>query len=179
MSQAKHEHPVGAFAMQQRGWLLAKARNMCRNATDAEDLVQETLLRFIQTFERAEPLPSERTCAAWMVTTLTNLFYMQCRKQRVHEQSAKDPQLSNEAVVEPELPVQKPADTITNEQFAQALEKLSPKVRTTFEMHAAGKKYQDIAQSLGVPVGTVAKRLYDARAKLREVLQSSFSSWVN
>src|SRR5690242_10546130 len=69
MSQAKHGHPAGAFALQQRGWLLAKARNMCRNANDAEDLVQETLLRFIQTFERVESLPSERTCAAWMVTT--------------------------------------------------------------------------------------------------------------
>lgn len=179
MSQAKHGHPAGTFAMQQRGWLLGKARNMCRNATDAEDLVQETLLRFIQTFERVESLPSERTCAAWMVTTLTNLFYMQCRKQRVQEQSARDPHLSNEAVVEPELPAQNPGDTLTNEQFAQALEKLSPKVRTTFEMHAAGKKYQDIAHSLGVPVGTVAKRLHDARAKLRELLQSSFSSWVN
>jgi RNA polymerase sigma factor (sigma-70 family) len=97
----------------------------------------------------------------------------------VQAQSARDPLLSEEAVVEPELPAPKAADAITNEQFAQALQKLSPKVRTTFEMHAAGKKYQDIAHSLGVPVGTVAKRLYDARAKLREFLQSSFSSWVN
>ncbi|HVG60989.1 MAG TPA: RNA polymerase sigma factor [Hyalangium sp.] len=179
MSQAKHGHSAGAFATQQRAWLLAKARNMCRGTTDAEDLVQETLLRFIQTFERAESLPSERTCAAWLVTTLTNLFYMQCRKLKVQAQSARDPLLSEEAVVEPELPAPKAGDTITNEQFAQALQKLSPKVRTTFEMHAAGKKYQDIAHTLGVPVGTVAKRLYDARAKLREFLQSSFSSWVN
>ncbi len=179
MSQGKQGHPAGAFATQQRAWLLAKARNMCRNATDAEDLVQETILRFIQTFERAEPLPTERACAAWLVTTLTNLFYMQCRKQRVQEQSARDPLLSEEAVVTPEPPTPGAGDTVTNEQFAQALQKLSPKVRTTFEMHAAGKKYQDIANSLGVPVGTVAKRLHDARAKLREVLQSSFSSWVN
>jgi RNA polymerase sigma-70 factor (ECF subfamily) len=179
MSQVKHAHPAGAFATQQRAWLLAKARNMCRNATDAEDLVQEALLRFIQNFERAESLPNERVCAAWLVTTLTNLFYMQCRKQKVQEQSARDPLLSEEAVVAPEPPAQKAGDTVTNEQFAQALQKLSPKVRTTFEMHAAGKKYQDIANSLGVPVGTVAKRLHDARAKLREILQSSFSSWVH
>jgi RNA polymerase sigma-70 factor (ECF subfamily) len=179
MSQAKQGHPAGAFATQHRAWLLAKARNMCRNATDAEDLVQETLLRFIQTFEKLEALPPERTCAAWLVTTVTNLFYMQCRKQRVQAQGARDPLLSEEAVVELEPAAPQSGDTLSQEQFAEALQKLSPKIRVTFELHAAGKKYQEIAQSLGVPVGTVAKRLYDARAKLREFLQSSFSSWVH
>ena len=41
-------HQAEAFATQCRGWLLAQSRGVCRNASDAEDLVQETLLRFIQ-----------------------------------------------------------------------------------------------------------------------------------
>jgi RNA polymerase sigma-70 factor (ECF subfamily) len=46
-------------------------------------------------------------------------------------------------------------------------------------MHAAGQKYQDISRSLGIPVGTVAKRLHDARAKLRALLQPKTESGVH
>jgi RNA polymerase sigma-70 factor (ECF subfamily) len=143
--------------------------------------VQDTLLRFIQTFGQLEALPQERSCEAWLVTTLTHLFYDQCRKRRVQAQGAQDPHLSNEAVVEaPHEPASRPVyDSLTDEQFSQALEKLSPKMRATFELHAAGKKYQDIASSLGIPVGTVSKRLHDARARLREFLLQHIHPGVN
>jgi RNA polymerase sigma-70 factor (ECF subfamily) len=144
---------------------------VCRNESDAEDLVQEALLRFIQTFEKFESLPPVRDCEGWLVKTLTNLFYDQCRRRKVQADGAKDPTLSAEAVEAEPPPVESVYDTITDEQFAQSLQVLSPKVRTTFEMHAAGKKYQDIARELGIPAGTVGKRLHDARAKLREFLQ--------
>jgi RNA polymerase sigma-70 factor (ECF subfamily) len=170
MSTAKSAPRAGEFAQRHRSWLLAQARGLCRNETDAEDLVQETLLRFIQNFDKLETLPAERTCAAWLVTTLTHLFYDQCRKQRVQGQSAREPLLSAEAVAAPEPAARPVYDTISDEQFSQALHALSPKIRTTFEMHAAGQKYQDISRSLGIPVGTVAKRLHDARTRLRELL---------
>jgi RNA polymerase sigma-70 factor, ECF subfamily len=172
MIQVNSGQRAGDFATRHRAWLLIQARNVCRNETDAEDLVQEALLRFIKTFDKLESLPEEKACAAWLVTTLTHLFYDQCRRQRVQADGAKDPFLSNEAVVEPETPARPVYDAITDEQFAQALHSLSPKIRTTFEMHAAGRKYQDIASALGIPMGTVAKRLHDARTKLREFFQS-------
>jgi RNA polymerase sigma-70 factor (ECF subfamily) len=97
----------------------------------------------------------------------------------VQTQGAQDPRLSEEAVVMPEPPTQEVYDTISDEQFSQALRTLSPKIRDTFEQHAAGKKYQDIAQAQGIPVGTVAKRLHDARAKLRAFLQRYTKAGVN
>jgi RNA polymerase sigma-70 factor (ECF subfamily) len=180
MDKVKSEQRAGEFATRHRAWLLAQANNLCRNATDAEDLVQDTLLRFIQTFGKLEALPNERGCEAWLVTTLTHRFYDQCRRQRVQAQGALDPHLRNEAVVEAHEPESRPVyDTLTDEQFSLALETLSPKIRTTFELHASGKKYQDIARSLGVPVGTVSKRLHDARARLREFLLRHIHSGVN
>jgi RNA polymerase sigma-70 factor (ECF subfamily) len=159
--------------MRHRGWLLAQARNLCRNASDAEDLVQETLLRFIQTFSQVEAPPDERTCGAWLVTTLTHLFYSQCRRLKAQARGAQDPLLREEASGGQEPEPRPVYDTLSEEQFAQALQALSPKVRATFELHAAGKRYQDIAQALGIPMGTVAKRLHDARAKLRGLLLQS------
>jgi RNA polymerase sigma-70 factor (ECF subfamily) len=172
MSNAKSAHrAAGEFATQRRKWLVAQARKLCRDASDAEDLVQETLLRFIQTFEKVERLPSDRTYEAWMVTTLTNLFYDQCRKRKVQAQGAQDPRLSEEAVVMPEPPTTEAYDTVTDEQFTEALKSLSPKIRATYELHAQGKTYQEIAQTLDIPVGTVGKRLSDARTKLRDYLK--------
>ncbi|HYO54797.1 RNA polymerase sigma factor [Archangium sp.] len=180
MDKAKSEQRAGEFATRYRAWLLAQANHLCRNATDAEDLVQDTLLRFIQNFGQVEALPNERSCEAWLVTTLTHLFYDQCRRRRVQAQGAKDPHLSNEAVVETDEPGSRPVyDSLTDEQFSEALQALSPKMRATFELHAAGKKYQDIARSLGIPVGTVSKRLHDARARLREFLLQHIQSGVN
>ncbi|QRN96793.1 RNA polymerase sigma factor [Archangium violaceum] len=179
MDTAKSEQRAGEFATRYRAWLLAQAHNLCRNATDAEDLVQDALLRFIQTFGQLEALPNERSCEAWLVTTLTHLFYDQCRRRRVQAQGAKDPHLSNEVVVEHEPDARPVYDTLTDAQFSEALQTLSPKIRATFELHASGKKYQDIARSLGIPVGTVSKRLHDARARLREFLLRHIQSGVN
>jgi RNA polymerase sigma-70 factor (ECF subfamily) len=162
---------AGQFVTQRRKWLVAQARNVCRNASDAEDLVQEASLRFLQRYAELESSPNDRSCEAWLVITLKHLFIDQCRRRKVQAQRAQDPHLSAEAVVTPEPPSQEVYDTLTDEQFAEALQALSPKIRTTFELHAAGKKYQDISRSQGIPVGTVAKRLHDARAKLREFLQ--------
>jgi len=174
------EQWAGQFATRHRAWLLAQANNLCRNATDAEDLVQDTLLRFIQNFGQLETRPNERSCEAWLVTTLTHRFYDQCRRRRVQSEGAKDPHLRNEAVVDPDEPGSRPVyDSLTDEQFSEALQALSPKIRATFELHAAGKKYQDIARSLGIPVGTVSKRLHDARARLREFLLQHIQSGVN
>jgi len=64
------------------------------------------------------------------------------------------------------------SESITDEQFAQALHALSPRLRAAIELHAAGKRYRDIARILGIPIGTVAKRLHDARIRLYALLKS-------
>jgi RNA polymerase sigma-70 factor (ECF subfamily) len=113
-----------------------------------------------------------------LTTTLTRLFYDQCRRRKVRAHWAKDPQLRGEleAVHEPAGPAYA---GLTDEQLAQAVRGLSPKLRTTLELHAAGQKYQDIARSLGLQVGTVSKRLHDARAKLHKLLRPHTRSDVN
>ncbi len=157
--------------MQHRDWLMGQAVTLCRNRADAEDLVQETLLRFIKAFEHSEAFPDRRTCASWLITALTNLFYDQCRKKQVQKQNARDPALNVRTQVDPERAVIPDFDTVTSEQFAQAVDTLSPPMRTTLELYAQGKKYRDIASTLGIQVGTVSKRLHDIREKMGALLR--------
>lgn len=155
--------------MQRRPLLLMRAKNVCRNATDAEDLVQDTIVRFMQSFGSVAVPPDARQCEAWMMRTLQNLFIDQCRKRKVQELGAKEPSLSNE-LAPPAAAGDPVFDAITHEQIAEALDGLSPKLRETFKLHLAGKKYHEITAILGVPMGTVAKRIHDARAKLQKLL---------
>lgn len=150
--------------------LMAQAMRVCRNESDAEDLVQETLLRFASAFTRVGTLPSGKLCEAWLVTTLTHLFYDQCRRRKAQAYGAVDSSQGVAAVVEQEPAAQPVYEAITDEQFAHALDSLSSKLRATIELHAAGKKYREIARILGIPMGTVAKRLHDARARLHALL---------
>jgi RNA polymerase sigma-70 factor (ECF subfamily) len=175
MSKNKSGHQIGEFATRHKAWLLAQARIMCRNAADAEDLVQEAILRFMLSFDSVELQPDERPYEEWLLVTLTHLFYDQCRKRQAQAQGAMDPVLNNKAVVVQEPPSLSVYDTITDEQFAEALRALSPHLRHTFEMRAAGMRIQDIARSIGISVGTVAMRLHDARTKLRRLLDQSNS----
>jgi RNA polymerase sigma-70 factor (ECF subfamily) len=165
-------HRLGELAMQHRGWLMSQALKLCRNETDAEDLVQETLLRFVKAFEDREPLPDRSTCVSWLTTTLSNLFNSQCRKQQVRKQHASDPVLAERAGLAPEQSVASEFN-VPPEQLARAVSRLSPDKQATFELYGKGKKYREIASALGIQVGTVSKRLHDIREQLGKLLRSN------
>ncbi|WP_223752927.1 RNA polymerase sigma factor [Myxococcus sp. RHSTA-1-4] len=170
MDNGSDEHWTSAFVARERRWLLVQMTQVCRNATDAEDLVQEALFRFLQTFRSMETRPNERVCQTWLVSTATHLFYDQCRRRRVQEQNAKDPHLQNEVVEAHEHHTPSALESITDERFSAAMRTLSKKERETYELLTAGKKYKEIARILGVKLGTVGKRIHDARHRLREFL---------
>lgn len=155
-----------------RPWLMAQARNFCRSQSDAEDLVQETFVRFLAAFGKAEAMPSESVCTTYLATTLSHCFYNQLKRQRTRDRSENDPNLLEGTSMGQGTPTESSVfDRISQEQFTEAVESLSPKIRTTVEMYAQGRRYQEIAEELGVPMGTVAKRLHDARSKLRTLLE--------
>lgn len=160
---------IEPFILEIRPWLLTKAFSICRDRTDAEDLVQEATLRFLKSFANVATLPSENLIEAWLITTMTNCFLDQCRKRQAEKQGAKDPVLEKLTVAQ--QPEPKPLyDNISDEDFAAVMKKLSPTLRATFELRAAGLRYHEIAQAQGIPIGLVGKRLSDARRKLLEWL---------
>jgi RNA polymerase sigma factor (sigma-70 family) len=161
------------FVTQRRSQFLLLARNLCGNASDAEDLLHETIVRFIQAADTGKAPMEARQCEAWLVRALRNLFTDLCRKRRVQEQGAKEPSLSAEAAPTQEYAADPIYDSITSEQVGEALDKLSPKLRETFKLHLTGKKYHEIAKLLGIPTGTVGKRIHDARERLHELLKPS------
>lgn len=164
-------HELKPFIVEIQPWLTKKARQLCKDRTDAEDLVQEASIRFLSSFAHAAELPPENQLERWLITTMLHYFFDLCRRRKAEKQGATDPTLEKMTVGQPSGP-KLLSDTISDEDFATAMTRLSPTLRRTFEMRAGGLSYEEISQAQGIPVGRVGKRLSDARKKLQQLLES-------
>src|SRR6185295_839866 len=155
---------------QLRPWLLKRAQRLCYGRSDAEDLVQDVLAKYLDTFKDDQPL-NEQSSMAWLATALKNAFISNIRKQSVHLKAEPDPALTVTLGLVPPDPDTAPfSTTVTDQELEQAMGSLSQKQREVFEASARGLRYAEIARELGLREGTVAKRIFDARRRLRAKL---------
>jgi RNA polymerase sigma factor (sigma-70 family) len=160
-----------ALDAEERPWLLNTARKFCRGLPDAEDLaqdlVQTALVQYFQGYAREQMPPGKRR--ALLGTILTNRFFDECRKRKRHAEAVSG--LSSEPPVAPDPPAE-PSFSITLEQLEEAIQRcLSEKLRDTYLLHMKGMKNWEIARYQGITEQNVAKRIHDARKKLRKYLQ--------
>ncbi len=143
------------------------------NSDDALDLSQDA---FVNAFRHIKRFDSSRSFFPWFYSILKNLCMNHLNRLRRHrEQSIDD--TSDDA---PETSI--PVETVDPEQSAvrrdlaakigQAMRRLRPKEREIIILqHLQDFSYQEIADLLGIPIGTVMSRLYGARRSLRRELE--------
>jgi RNA polymerase sigma-70 factor (ECF subfamily) len=154
--------------------LYGYAMSLTHNQADAEDLVQETYLRAMSAFERLRP---NSNLKSWLFTILRNVYLNQIRDgpsqlrvdldEPVHghwefeDKSSKDPLFLYVAKV-------KRADV------RKAVEKLPDAYREVIVLREFEElSYEQIAQVLDCPSGTVMSRLSRARETLKEMLHTA------
>lgn len=145
----------------QLGALRRYAVSLTRNKHDAEDLVQETLTR---AFEQRHQLRAENNVRGWLMSILHNVFISDWRRRRgpAGEQVRLD-ELSD-AVVGPSQ-----EHAVRLMQIQRAFMHLPADQRAALHLVTVeGLSYQEAADALKVPVGTLMSRLARARAALRE-----------
>ncbi len=148
----------------QREALMGTALSLCRNnPSDAEDLVQETLLRAL---DRIDSLRDEERLKPWTRTILLNLVRDRFRRKD------SGTELSFDAPSRIESPEH---ITERGEFFAQtrgAIEKLSPRLRQVVGLVCIAElSYAEAAEAMDVPIGTVMSRLSRARKTLQPLLK--------
>jgi RNA polymerase sigma-70 factor, ECF subfamily len=154
-----------------RSWLLGRAQSLCGTRADAEDLVQETFLRFTSMFPEDSALPDTWPCAAWLISTMTHCYFDECRRRRVRERSATEPSLCQRDVQEaPDSVNLLPSSLVSTEELKRAIQRLGECARQAMVLYLDGRAHREIALELGISPGAVAKRLYDARLQLRRLL---------
>lgn len=142
--------------------LRAFARALSGSATQADDLVQETLVKAWTHFDRFEQGTNLR---AWLITILRNSFYDMHRKYRRETQDADGHHAA-------QVPVRGEQEgNIAMSEFRAALDKLAPDHREVLIMVGINElSYEEAAEVFGVAVGTIKSRVFRARAKLAEIL---------
>ncbi|OBG89519.1 RNA polymerase [Mycobacterium sp. E802] len=156
--------------------LYGAARRYTRNAADAEDLVQETLLKAYSGFHTFKPGSNAR---AWLFRIMYNNWInsYRARQRAVGEQLCEDItdwQVSAEgrhtssglrsAEVEA-------LEAMRDDDIADALDAIPAANRmTVYFADVEGYHYREIAALMGTPVGTVMSRLARGRKRLRELL---------
>ncbi len=146
------------------------ARSITRNATDAEDLVQDTMLRAYRAIGRFDG----RHPRAWLLTIMRNAQINRVRRKR--PELMRDPDATMERVASEDTDDSDPEAQVLDRGYDAAIEAaldaLPERFRTVVELvDVQALSYQEAADFLGVPTGTIMSRLHRARTRIRKHLE--------
>ena len=143
-----------------------------RDRTEAEDLVQETLTRALESFHRFEP---GTNCRAWLVTIMQHVRSNRRRKLGRSPVVAVDDaeeRIAQTVAIAPSIP-----EHVTDEEVLHALDRLPRKYQEIVVLSDVEElSYKAIAEALEIPLGTVMSRLHRGRGLLRVELASYASA---
>ncbi len=153
-------HSLRAFSLKLTG-----------NNADAEDLYQDTALRIIT---NADKYRQGTNFKAWAVTIMRNIFINNYRKKvrrnLIIDQTPNNYYLnSGEKVVENEG-----EGNVTFNELVSLVDRLPEDFRRPFIMAYQGYKYDEIAEELDAPLGTIKSRIFFARKKLQQMYAERF-----
>jgi RNA polymerase sigma-70 factor (ECF subfamily) len=141
------------------------ARYLTRNVDNADDLVQDCVVRAIEKIDTFEPGTNLR---AWLVVILRNAFFTTCRKKTREDQSLT---MLKQAAVHV-IPAQQ-EEAMTLSEVEDAFLKLSPDHREVLTLVVIeGMSYEQVADVLDVSIGTVKSRLSRARSALNQMTET-------
>ena len=144
------------------------ARRLTGNPDEAEDLVQDAVVRAWTFWDRFEPGSNAR---AWLHRILVNTFINAYRKQRRERElyRAAAEEARREALTS--LGLREARRDGLSDEVGAALSALPPEFRAVVELVDLGEhSYRDVASELGCPIGTVMSRLHRARKQLSQLL---------
>jgi len=146
------------------------ARTMSRSQAEAEDLAQETLVKAFRAIDNFDG----RYPRAWLARIARNTAINRDQRNReflLADEGTVEPDPAPEEISDPEeIVVSQEIDP----DLKRALEELPPSFRVLVQMvDVEDMTYQEAADALEIPIGTVMSRLHRARKRLRTALQAS------
>jgi RNA polymerase sigma-70 factor (ECF subfamily) len=152
------------------------AYNLTKNVEDAKDLYQETAYRALFNRDKFQP---DTNFKAWMFTIMKNIFINNYRK-KVKSNTILD-------TTDNQYYLNSGSHATTNaaeggimlKELNAMVSSLDDSIRVPFLMHFEGFKYQEIADELELPLGTVKSRIFFARKELKDKILSNYGFHPN
>jgi len=142
------------------------AYSLTLNAEDAKDLVQET---FFKAFNNQEKFNEHTSIKAWTYTIMKNTFINDYRK-RIKKEAVFNTDV-HEYIINNRPSDFNPESDLGFVDLSNAVETLDIDFKIPFMMLDDGYKYNEIADELGICLGTVKSRIHISRKKLSKILE--------
>jgi len=162
------KYDFNTLLVQHQDSLRQHALLFTKNLEDANDLVQETLLKAILYYRRFR---EGTNLKGWLYTIMKNIFinqYRRTRKSRVFMMQGEDTISCRQLVFS--ACRNEGENLFIKDDISEALSGLSCDYRKPFNMYYKGFKYHEIADSLQIPIGTVKTRIHLARKQMKGTL---------
>jgi RNA polymerase sigma-70 factor (ECF subfamily) len=145
------------------------ARWLTRSDSDAEDVVQEACLRALNSFASFQ---RGRDARPWLLKIVRNTCYTWLRQNRAHEFVASTDEMPHEPPASDASPETLLIQNADSRALRRALEDIALEYREALVLRELeGLSYKEIAELLGVPIGTVMSRLSRGRKDLCRILR--------
>ena len=147
--------------------LMNFACQLTANRDEARDLLQDTTLKALSNEDK---YVDNVNFKGWIFTIMRNIFinnYRQTVRQATVVDKTEDLYLLN---ISQDSGLNTPEGSYAVKEISGAISQFSEEYRVPFNMYVAGYKYHEIAEKLGLPLGTVKSRIFFARKKLRDQL---------
>lgn len=144
------------------------AMSLTMNDEDAQDLLQDTILKAL-TYK--EKFIAKTNLKAWLYTIMKNTFinnYRRKIKTKTVIDNTADLYYIN---IPQDSGLASPESVFNSKEIKEAIAELEEEYCTPFMMYFEGFKYKEIAEELNLPIGTVKSRIFIARKKLMDNLQ--------
>ena len=144
------------------------ALKLTADIEDANDLLQETSLKALDNEDKYTP---DTNFKGWMYTIMRNIFINNYRKT-VRDQTFVD---HTENLFHLNLPQDSGFESTEGnydlKEIRKIVHSLPKEYRVPFSMYVSGFKYREIAEKLGLPIGTVKSRIFFTRHRLQKDLK--------
>ena len=144
------------------------ALKLTADIEDANDLLQETSLKALDNEDKYTP---DTNFKGWMYTIMRNIFINNYRKT-VRDQTFVD---NTENLFHLNLPQDSGFESTEGnydlKEIRKIVHSLPKEYRVPFSMYVSGFKYREIAEKLGLPIGTVKSRIFFTRQRLQKDLK--------
>ena len=138
---------------------------LTNNRDDAYDLLQDTTLKAL---DNEDKYADNTNFKGWVFTIMRNLFINNYRRGVRAATIIDTTDNLYHLNISQDSALESPEDSYGASEITAAINELSDEYRIPFSMHVAGYKYNEIAQQMNLPLGTIKSRIFFARKKLQE-----------
>jgi RNA polymerase sigma-70 factor (ECF subfamily) len=134
-----------------------------RDRDESQDLVQETLLKALTYRDKFR---SDTNLKGWLFTIMRNTYINDYRKNKKVRLTQSGQDIQKLQVADSNT-FSRPSESLEFKEIWRNMTSVRDELMIPFKMHITGYKYHEIAEHLGIPIGTVKNRIFQARKEIQ------------